>query len=88
MERDSVLQKGSNDIQWVNPMGHQADSIDISQWGTKGSQVKIPMEFRYFSIFVGLFCWPGHFRPARIDWLGFSAVLDDRRGVIGGLRVA
>jgi hypothetical protein len=56
MERDSVLQKGSNDIQWVNPMGHQADSIDISQWGTKGSQVKIPMEFRDFSIFVGLFC--------------------------------
>ena len=42
-------------------MGHQADSIDISRWGTKGSKVKIPKEFRYFSIFVGrvIFGLPG-----------------------------
>jgi hypothetical protein len=76
MERDSVLQKGSNDIQWVNPMGHQGDSIDISRWGTKGSNVKIPEEFRYFSIFVGRF--------ARV----FRGLRRTIGGVIGGLRVA
>jgi hypothetical protein len=47
-------------------MGHQADSIDISRWGTKGSKVKIPKEFRYFSIFVGRVIFG---LPDRLAWI-------------------
>ena len=68
-------------------LGHQADSIDISQWGTKGSQVKIPKEFRYFSIFIGRFYWPGHFRPARSIGLGFRRSKPIDGGLLAGFEL-
>jgi len=61
-------------------MGHQADSIDISRRGTKGSNVKIPKEFRYFSIFVGLVIFG---LADRLAWVSRG-----RRRSIGGYRRA